>query len=198
MKKDNMIISLLVLVLIVSVVGVYSNFFMKPANIPITGLATTTNATSQVQVEYYLSISASSELSDGINFGTVTTLPSSNINATDNYNATNMTTLDIAVSQDSNTAVDFCIMADGNLNTTGGAEILLANETWDDNTTNSLYWPALNQSASLTTSYVKGSTSVPIGGKNYYRFWLNVTAGVEAGLYNNTIYFKGVTAGNPC
>ncbi len=197
MERGRLFVSLLVIVLVVSFGGLISNLFYK---LSITGAVTVQNVTSRVVIENYFSISASNNLSSGIDFGTIQQLPTDDANGTGNYNWTdsnNRTEYSIAVSTDSNVNVDFCIKANGNLNTSGGQEILLGNETWNDSITNNYTHPNL-PGTSFTTSYVKGSTNVAPGNSNYYRFWLDIPAATQAGTYNNTVSFKGVQTGSSC
>jgi hypothetical protein len=160
-----------------------------------TGAATSQSTSSQVVIQSYFSISLSGNLSEGVDFGAVTSLPATDLNATGNYNVTgNLSVYFITVSADSNGNVDFCIKAD-NLNTSAGDEIGLANYTWSNSTSNDISNPpGSSGSAELTTSYVQGSTVAP-SGNIYYRFWLDIPSGQGAGTYNNTVYFKGKTTG---
>jgi hypothetical protein len=203
MDTENKILGLLAAILVVMIVGTVSTFIPQ---LQITGAQTYTQQTeSNATIQYYISISSSGNLSDGISFGTITTLPATDVNATKNYNSTvnpswhNETLYWIAVSGDSNTPVDLCVKGD-RFNTSGGNEIDLSNYNWSDNaTTNNYTWPDLAGSYNLTNeSYLKGSTDVAAGGTNYYRFWLSVPSGQAAGTYNNTVYFKAVQTGQAC
>ncbi len=179
--------------------------FVASSSLEITGRQSyIQNVYSEAQIQKYISISTSGNLSAGIEFGTITVLPSTDVNATKNYNSTvddswhNETLYWIVVSGDSNTNVDLCVKAD-NLNTSGGDEIPLTNYNWSDNVTNDEFWPSLGDSRNMTnTSYVKGSADIPAGSSNYYRFWLSVPASQPAGTYNNTVYFKAVENGTAC
>ena len=137
----------------------------------------------------------SNNLSSGINFGTINSLPAIQLNATDNYIG-NITGYSIDVSNDSNVNADFCIKAD-NLNTSAGDEIGLGNYTWEDDTVNNLTQPA-TFGTSFTQSYVVGTTNVAPAASNYYRLWLNISASQAPGTYNNTVSFQGVPNGDPC
>lgn len=172
-----------------------------------TGYATETSTTSNVTIQKYFSIDMSANLSEGIQFGSVSTLPATNINATHNYDGVN-TTVDanganqgtsmwLNVSDDSNTNVDFCIKGDA-LNTSTGDEIGLGNETYANHTNTNSTLPVLADDVSLTTSYVGSGYNITIGGDNYMRFWLDVPAGTASGTYNNTVYFKGVQTEGGC
>ena len=157
------------------------------------------NITSNVTLDKFLSVDFSSDLSDGIFFGSIASFPSLNTNATKNYNASNNgTTYYVNVSTDSNTNVDFCIKADGNMVSLANDVILLANESYSNSTFTNSSIPLLSNELSFTTSYVKSGDNVLIGSANYYRFWLDIPTAQPSGDYNNTIYFKAVSTGNNC
>lgn len=166
----------------------------------ITGKATDLGTTSNVTISSYLAIEMSSNLSAGIYFGDVDVLPAVDVNATENYNNTgNGTLYYMNVSTDSNTPVDFCIMANSAMQTASLDEIGLGNETYAfSNTTNNGTIPALASQTALTLAYVDAGDAVAIGGELYYRFWLDVPAGQATGDYNNSILFRGVNAGSAC
>ena len=157
-----------------------------------------TDTPSNVSIAKFFSIEFSSGLSEGIIFGNVNILPASNVNASHNYDGIgNASTLYINVSNDGNTAVDFCIMGDGGLSTLGGDVIGLGNETYSHyNFSNSTH-PILNE-ISLTQVYTKSGENIPLGGENYWRFWLDIPAGQASGDYNNTVYFKAVETSASC
>lgn len=166
----------------------------------MSGKATAVFAVSNVSVNKYLAISFSTNLSEGILFGNVSFLPAVNINASHNYDGvSNATTLFINVSEDGNTAVDFCIKANANLTSVSSDEIILANETYANSTITNIGTPGADtNSTSLTTSYIKSGNAVSIGGANYYRFWLDIPASQPSGDYNNSVSFKGVQTGVGC
>jgi len=165
----------------------------------LSGKATAVFATSNVSVSKYLSISFSSNLSEGILFGNVAVLPAVNVNASHNYDGSgNGTTLYISVSEDGNTPVDFCIKADGDMMSLASDALGLANETYSNSTSTDAALPALGSDASLTTSYVKSGNNVDLGETNYYRFWLDIPAAQPSGDYNNTVSFKGIQTGVNC
>jgi len=187
--------TILVVVLVISL----GMLFFENAS-AITGNATEGSTSSEVTIQSFLSIQMSANLSAGIIFNDVATLPATDVNATENYNGTSSSTLYfINVSTDSNSAVDFCLKADGGLNTTGGDLIGLGNETYSTNvTTSNSTIPDILNDLSMTTSFFKSASNTPVGGANYYRFWLDVPAGQATGTYNNSVSFKGVTTGNVC
>lgn len=169
----------------------------------------TSNTTSNVTISTYYAIQMSSNLSSGISFGNISSLPALFANATHNYdgvnstpqtsiNGTNGTSMWMNVSTDSNTAVDFCISANASLKNAGGDSILLPNETYYNSTQTNQSLPTLTSDTALTTSYVKAGPNVAVGGSLYYRFWLNVTAGTPSGSYVNQISFEGVATGGGC
>lgn len=157
---------------------------------------------SNVTVNKYLSITFSSNLSEGISFGTISSLPAVNQNATHNYDrdfpTQNQTSYFVNVSTDSNTNVDFCIKADGNLINLANDILKLGNETYANSTTTNSSFPPASNEVSLTTFYAKSGENILIGGINYYRFWLDVPIGQQSGDYNNTITFKGIQTGINC
>jgi len=197
--RDNLLVLVFGLVFLFSIIMVFNQ------GIRTTGFATTSTTTSNVTIHTYFAIDMSANLSDGIAFGNITSLPAVDQNATHNYDGVAATfetapgtSMWMNVSDDSNSPVDFCIMAD-ELNTSSGDVIVLANETYHFNETGTnLTQPTNGSEISLTDSYVKAGTAVAVGGENYYRFWLDVPAAIASGTYNNTVYFKGVTTGGSC
>ena len=202
MERLNIALSVLVLVLIVAVAGLSSSYMNLQAE--ITGHATEQSTVSSAVIAKYVAIIMSGNLSDGIDFGSITSLPATDVNASLNYNSTvhpgqwaNETLYWIEVDSDSNTNVDFCVRST-NFNTSGGAEIELGNYTWADNTTNEYDYPALTDATAITNSYDKGNADVAPGENNTYRFWLDVPAYIDPGTYNSTVWFKGVPYGDSC
>jgi len=186
--------TVLIIVLVVSL----GMLFFENAS-ALTGKVTQGSTSSEVTIQSYLSIQMSPNLTAGIVFNDVAALPATNVNATENYNGTSNSTLYyINVSTDSNSAVDFCLNADGGMFNAGLDEIGLGNETYSTNTTTSdANTPALTET-SMTTGFIKNANNIAIGSSNYYRFWLDVPAGQATGTYNNSVSFKGVTTGNAC
>lgn len=165
----------------------------------MTGHATEQPTTSNVTIAKYLAIDPSPALVSGIEFGNISSLPVSDQNATHNYDgALSASQYYINVSTDSNTDVDFCILADYALNNTGGDVIGLGNETYFYGTTSDAANPAVASQVAFTTGYVKAGLAVTEGSTNYYRFWLDVPVSQATGDYDNTVSFKGVTASNAC
>ena len=167
--------------------------------IRVTGFATTGSTVSNVTISSYLSISMSGNLSQGVLFGTISTLPATNQNSTNNNNSAGSTSMFINVSSDSNTAVDVCIKSNAHLTDSTNMNTLgIGNESYANSTTLSATVPEIAREISLTTAYVKAGTSVAAGGADYYRFYLDVPVAQATGTYNNTINFEGVAAGQSC
>ena len=192
------------LVLIFVSLFLFSIIMIMNQKIKTTGYATETSTTSNVTISTYFAIELSANLSNGIEFGTVSTLPATNQNATDNHNGANTTqngtgaSMWVNVSTDSNSALDFCVKADAALQTSGGASIGVGNESYHNSTQTNVSLPDYNNEVAYTTSYVKAGFNTSIGGRNFYRFWLDVPAATTAGNYNNTVSFKGVATGGSC
>jgi hypothetical protein len=164
----------------------------------ITGRAVTQTTSSKVTIIYYYAIDPSIYLEEGIVFEPVSELPFSNDNATHNYDGiNNATQYYINVSDDSNTNVSFCILANSNLtDSSSGEEIPLVGETYSTNVTSSNSTvPALIET-SMTTSYFEAASNVGVGEVSYWRFWLDIPAGQAAGNYNNTVQFAAIDAAN--
>ncbi|MBT6995104.1 hypothetical protein HN865_00550 [Candidatus Woesearchaeota archaeon] len=197
-KRENVTLSVLILVFVVAVFGLFTNTTSDGNNtVPITGRAVEASAPSSVTISAYLALSLSTDLSNGIDFGTIENLPVTAQDGTANFDVGDQTGYDIAISSDSNVNVDFCLKTDGPLTNPALDTIPLANYVWDDSTLNDINNPALPGSA-LTTNYVLGSTTVAPGSQNNYRFWLDVDAGQQKGTYSNIIWFEGVETTTGC
>lgn len=193
MKKENKMLGFFVMLFL------FSFFMLGIQNSRMTGFVTSGTTTSNVTITSYLSISMSSNLSDGVLYGSVSSLPATNINASHNYDSTSSgSSMYITVSADSNTNVDFCIKANDDLKDVGADVLGLGNETYANSTTTDLTSPSLASKVALTTGYVKAGTNVAKSSSNYYRFWLDIPASQAPGTYNNTISFEGVSAGGSC
>ncbi len=203
MQKDN------ILVVIFGAVFVFALIMILSQGVRTTGHATSDTTISNVTIDVYFSFELSDNLSNGIQFGTVSTLPATNVNGTSNYDWLN-TTPNVGsgtsgygtgyymnVSSDSNTAVDFCLSAH-NLNTSAGVDLLVGNESYFNHSSTNLSDPLVGSEIAFTGSYVRAGRNVAIGGIDYYRFWLDVPAGVGAGVYNNTVFIKAVGTGGAC
>jgi hypothetical protein len=187
MKGETILIWLSVGVFVFSIIMLVSGIFS-------TGYATSASTSSNVTISTYYSINASSNLSTGILFGTVTSAAVTDLNATGNYGGSSLTQYNITVSADSNTNVSFNISANAGLTSSGGDVIGLGNETYANHTTNSAALPAVGSQVALTTGQVTAGSNIGIGSANQYRFWLDIPAGQATGSYNNTITFTGYPA----
>ncbi len=196
-KKDSVMIGVFSLLFLLSASMILVENF---SNNQVTGYATTGTTVSNVTISKYLSVSMSENLSEGILFGTVNSLPANNQNSTHNHDgASSGSTMFLNVSSDSNTPVDFCIKANDDLTDSEGGNILaIANESYHFSLTTDVSNPDLSSEVSLTTDYVKAGQDVAVGDSMYYRFWLDIPAATASGTYNNTINFKGVQNGTAC
>lgn len=152
---------------------------------------------SNVTVSAYVAIALSTNWT-AIEFGNVNPGTNDN-NASHNYDGGNVsnanTTYWVTVSTDSNLNADLCIKDNWALNTTGGNVIGNTNYTYSNNT-NDTVLPL--PGTAVTTSHVQAGYSVAPGGKDYFRFWLDIPTAQAAGTYNNTVYIKGVSTGSSC
>jgi|GEM_PF-4727300 len=191
-KIDWLEIFLLIIVLLCIFLIIFQNFV-------ITGKVAEYSTPSNVSINKYLSISFSSNLSEGIIFGDIYSLPAINQNASHNYDgAFNVSSMYINVSSDGNTNVDFCILANAALTNPALDTIGLGNETYANSSFSSSSAPSLLNEIPLTLSYVKSGHNISGGGSNNYRFWLDVPIAQPSGDYNNTISFKGIQTGAVC
>ncbi len=200
-QKESLVLVVLVGVILFSLYGVTHQVAQfEDLNQQLTGYQAVETTASRVQIQAYLAIAKSSNLSAGIDFGTIAVLPIAQANGTGNYNpiTSNVTEYNITVSTDSNTAVDFCIRANAPLSTAGGAATIgLGNYTWANSTTTTALVPA-KFGKPINTSFQPETKGVSPGQSNHYRFWLNVSAAQEPGFYNNTIFFRAVPTLSPC
>ena len=195
-KREDVILILSIVVFIISFAGFLST------NPSITGAVATSTVGSSVDIARYFSISALTNLSDGIYFGNVSTLPAFDVNATDNFNysavapVNNVTLMGITVSTDSNSNIDFCIKANAALHNNVSAQTIpITGETYTSfNSTNYSHPLWSGSSTAVTTDYVmaNSATNIQPGNSSYWRFWLDIPAATGAGTYNNTISFEGI------
>lgn len=180
--------------------SVLSLFTIKGAN-KISGLAAEQSTVSRVQVQAFFSIAKSNDLNT-IDFGTVANLANANdLNASQNYNGPNNGTLYYLAVTDSNVGVDFCIRGTS-LQNSAGDIIDIGNYSWSNSTINNFtdfnQPPPASQSVVLSTTF-EGSAKNVLNGQNaYYRFYLDIPPNTNPGIYNNTVYFKGVVSGGAC
>lgn len=166
-------------------------------NLPITGKATTADVQSEVDIQVYFAITASYNFTqDGIKFN-ISSLPTIHANATGNYDGGSKSVYNITSSTDTNVNIDTCIKANANL-TSGGNVITINNYKWSNDTNTNASLPNISTMRSLNTTFAVSITGIAAGGVAHYRFWLNVSGSQQAGVYNNTVNFKGVQTSGAC
>lgn len=147
--------------------------------------------TSNVTVNVYAAVALSTNLTDGIQFGSLDPNTNDN-NATHNFDkdgAVN-SSMWIEISNDCNTNLSLWIKDDVAL-TKGSDTIANTGYTYASNTTvNNETDPGLAGTA-ITTAYVLVSAVAEIGQNYTFRGWLDIPSGQAAGYYSNTVYFKG-------
>ncbi len=203
MEKRYAFIILAVMVLFV---GYYSYTITKPSDSSVqqtTGAASTFDVISKAQVLALIAISPSQRFTnEGIDFGVVDIGTTDN-NATGNFNAADLTEYYIEVIPPTNVKVDFCITSDKNLtldsDPSGQTYIpyplyRFANSTIND-PDNPSYPPDKVIPINDNIIYLKETTNVPQGGRNYYRFYLDVPANQPAGVYSNMVKLQVVRTG---
>ena len=199
MKKEEKLLFIFgALLLFAAVMLLIQN--IKIPETKITGYATEESTVSNVTISKYLSIDLSTNLSEGILFGSKSPNTQNN-NATHNDDgASSGSSMYVNVSADSNTAVDFCIKSNDDLKTSGADIIGIANETYANNVTETNDTsPYLADEVSLNkTNYIEAGTNISIGNQSYFRFWLDIPSGQASGDYNNTITFKGIETATGC
>jgi hypothetical protein len=187
------------IILVLFVVVFLFSSFMLLSGWKITGFATSGSTTSNVTVSKAFSISLSDNLTAGIGFGNVST--ETDINATVNYivDKSNETEYFVNTSSTDTVNVDLCVSANGPLNdSSSGDTIGLGNYTYANATYSNRSEPANAQSTAMSTTDTKAGESLTPGGGIYYRFWLDITAEIPSGVYNNTITFTGVEENDAC
>jgi hypothetical protein len=201
-NQSNSIIIVLSIALVLLVAGLFINM-QQIKKAEITGAATTFNATTTATIAEFFAINASTNLSaNGIVFN-ITSLPTNASNATANYinvPTNNGTDMYLTVESDSNVNVDFCIKANTSLFTSGGSIINISNYTFANATNTNISFPGIDAQRVLREGPNFGNASfnrAPLQ-SDFYRFWLNVSAGQAAGTYVNQINFKGVRQGVSC
>lgn len=156
----------------------------------------TVTTTSNATINVYVAISRSANLSDGILFGNVEVNTNDNNASHNNDSNGGNTSMWILVSQDSNVNVDLCLNYNESL-TSGSYTIPDANYTYNNSQTDQS--PDLSGTAMTTTS-TKVESSIPTTSDAYayFRFWLDVPVGQQAGTYVNEMSFKAIQAGGTC
>jgi len=139
-----------------------------------------------------IAIDLSDKLTSQINW-TLLSLPVYNQSAEGN-NGTEVSEYYVNISVTGGTA-DLYVKANDNLMTSGGDVLLLGNETYSYNSTNSSV-PSIDKYP-LTTNYIdnKIGDSLTDGIVVYLKFFLNAPSNQAPGDYNNTLYFKAVSHG---
>lgn len=130
-----------------------------------------------------LDFTLSGNLSNGIFFD-VSTLPSENLSANGN-NGTGITQYNLSITVTGCTS-NLSIKTNAPL-TSGSTTIPIGNEKYSYNRTDNTV-PSTTKS-SLTTSYVSIDSGIS-STTTYLKFFLNVSANQQAGVYNNTISFQ--------
>ena len=190
--QDKINIILVIIILLCTFLLFFGGAFL-------TGYATNGSTPSNVSVSRYIAISFGTGLSQGIQFGTVSFLPATNVNASHNYDGLlNSTTYMIFVSNDSNSDVDFCIKANHGLQDTSLDLIGLGNETYSAYNKTNITYPRLSAETPMTTGYIKAQSNINVGNSSYWRFWLDIPAPQPAGNYNNTVSFEGILPQGSC
>ena len=200
-KRDSKPILLVAMLIITLTALIYYLPPLTKEPSQITGFQTQTRTfQTNVSIREFFAISTSTNLSDGIEFGSVD--PGiDNINATDNYNEGlgTQSSMSIEISSDSNVRVDFCIRANVDLSTGSGPFIPLENYTFSSDTSNTILLPETpDLSTTLTTTFQKETINVGSAESNFYRFYLDIPLAQEAGTYNNSVLIRAVRTTNPC
>jgi len=194
---ENSLFALFIGLFIFSILMIAYQSFPKES---MTGYDVSYSTVSNVSIVTYLSISMSPNLTSGILYGSVNSLPASNVNATHNYdNGAQNSSMYMSVSTDSNTPVDLCIRSNDDMFDGVSNRIGISNETYSNSSMDNLTAPGLGNEYRLNkTGYEKASLNVTQGSNYYYRFWLDVPAATASGDYNNSVTFKGVASGSAC
>jgi hypothetical protein len=191
------------LVLFIAMFLISAFMILKPhltRDASITGFAASGTTLSNVTVSKNFAITLSTNLSNGIFFGNTST--ADHINGSGNYDsndALNLTTYNVSVDAGASINVDFCISANGNLiDSATNDAIGLGNETYSNSSTGNSTVPRIVQRVAMTTTDTKAGADFAAGGTNFLRFWINVTAQVPSGSYNNSITITGKEVGTAC
>jgi len=170
------------------IVSLFAWILLVPICLPQTSIQTTT---SNVTVSAYISISLSTPLASGVQFGQLNPGTSDNPSTTCQNYACNIT-----VSSDTNVNVDIVLKANAPLTRQGGTETI-PNSGYTWNSTDGTTMPSL-PGYELSTSYdytnKVGSNLAP-GELRTWQAWLDIPSGQIAGNYNNTLYFCGQQTG---
>ena len=195
----------LVLVLMVLFVGYYSYTITSPSTSPAqqtTGAASAFTFQSKAQILALIAISPSSNFTNGgIDFEVVD-IGTTNNNATGNFDPSGLSEYYLEVIPPTNVKVDFCITSNQNLtldDSLGQIYIPYPLYSFSNSTVNSPSIPSYPPTDVIPINdnsiYLKETTNVPQGGKNYYRFYLDVPANQPAGSYSNSVLLQVVRNG---
>lgn len=163
----------------------------------LTGKTVDLDTNSTVTIANYYAISLSDDLSNGIDFGSVTQLPTIKQNATKNNLSNGPPGYFITVSSDSNVNVSLCLNGT-QMENVNGVKLTYPSYVWNDSLTGSASspnFPGIQLSNNLTDT---STPTIAPGVNNYFRFWLDVNSSTPPGTYNNSILFKAVKTGDTC
>lgn len=176
----------------------YYSFTNTQQESAITGAQTQSISTlSRAEIVAFIAISASQNFTDGgIDFLQVTPGTTNN-NATGNFNSSKQSEYFISVLPSTNVNVDFCIRSNTNL-TTGAVAIPFPNYRFSNETQTDANRPGYPPNVlpiNANDTFTRETTGVAPGGKDYYRFYLDVPAAQQPGVYSNTVIFRAVRTG---
>ena len=198
MKRKLSTYNIILIVVIVLSLGL---IFVENAS-AITGHSITQDTFSNVTISAYYAVDWSTNLTTGIIFEPIYTLPVSDDNATGNWvnpPTDNSSDYWANVSDDGNLEVNFCLRANGAMQNGVGDSIGLGNESYAGNVTSSNFTsPSVDDEISFTTSYVEATSNIYPGNVTYWRFWLDVPVGQAVGDYSNTVQFKAIADPEVC
>ena len=141
-----------------------------------------------------VAVGVSNNMSNGIVFGSVASLPVTNTGAQGN-NGSGVTLFNVTLSVTGVCTADLYIKADNDLISSGGKIIQLGNESYCYNVTNSsVPGTACTALSTLYTGHQIGA-GLSDGAFSYLKFYLSIPAKQSAATYNNTVTIKGVEAG---
>ena len=149
----------------------------------ITGAQSTVSVPSSATIMSYFAIAAGGSLeTPGIVWSNIAALPAIDIPADADYSGVGSATgYFLSISPDSNVNVDMCISASGPL-TSGLNTIPISGYTWSSSAINDALNPAGPAGSSpMTTAYALDGANFAPGGTDYFRFWLDVPSGQQAG-----------------
>jgi hypothetical protein len=143
---------------------------------------------TQFEVNVYVSIGLTTNLADGIEFGSLDPNTVNSSSATCNNLQCN-----ISVSSDTNVNVDVVMKVNSYLTRQGGVETI-STQYWNSSTAEQPTNPAYQVSTTYDYTNKVGSSLTP-GTRTIFNSWLSVPSGQKAGTYNNTLYFCATETG---